>query len=204
MTDDAGRVFNYLSEKERMLQALSKAPESVVPIESAKNITRFADLIEGSRGGAIIRPQDIINKYGQEGLEQFARSEAGEITLNTVQNYQRVVPFVSEVIRRSPFGNFVAFPSEIIRNTTNAVSRGIKELASDNPELQKIGMRRLTGAVTTTAAMPTALTSLGMALTGVAKEKIEAFQRTGATPWDRTGTLIPVASDRNGNPTQFF
>lgn len=204
MTDDAGRVFNYLSEKERMIQALSKAPESVVPIESAKNITRFADLIEGSRGGAIIRPQDIINKYGQEGLEQFARSEAGEITLNTVQNYQRIVPFVSEVIRKSPFGNFVAFPSEIIRNTTNAVSRGIKELASDNPELQKIGMRRLTGAVTTTAAMPTALTSLGMALTGVAKEKIEAYQRTGATPWDRTGTLIPVASDKDGNPTQFF
>jgi len=204
MTDDAGRVFNYLSEKERMLQALSKAPESVVPIESAKNITRFADLIEGSpRTGAVIKPQDIINKYGNEGLEQFARSEAGEITLNTVQNYQRVVPIVGEVVRRSPFGNFVAFPAEIIRNTTNAVSRAIKELASDNPELQKIGMRRLTGAVTTTAAMPTALTSLGMALTGVTKEKIEAYKRNGA-PWDRTGTLIPVASDRNGNPTQFF
>jgi len=203
MTDDTGRVFNYLSEKERMFQALSKAPESVVPIESAKNITRFADLIEGSKGGAVIKPQDIINKYGEEALEQFARSEAGEITLNTVQNYQRIVPFVSEVIRKSPLGNFVAFPTEIIRNTTNALSRSIKELASENKELQKIGMRRLTGAVTTTAALPTALTSLGMALTGVTKEKIEAYKRNGA-PWDRTGTLIPIASDKDGNPTQMF
>ena len=205
MTDDAGRVFNYLNEKDRMLKAFVRAPDGAVPIESAKNITRFADLIQGSpRTGAIIKPQDIINKYGDEALEQFARSEAGEVTLNTVQNYQRVVPAVGEVVRKSPFGNFVAFPAEIIRNTTNAVSRGIKELASDNPELQKIGMRRLTGAVATTMAIPTGLTKLGTSLTGVDEEKIEAYRRSFAAPWDKTGTLIPLASDKDGNPTQFF
>tara|TARA_R110002020_G_scaffold17455_3_gene61290 strand:+ start:52 stop:3966 length:3915 start_codon:yes stop_codon:yes gene_type:complete len=203
MTDDAGRVFNYLSEKDRMIKALVNEPGSVVPIESAKNMTRFADLIEGSRGGAVIKPQDIIDRYGQEALEQFARSEAGEITLNTVQNYQRIVPFAGKLVRQSPLGNFVAFPAEIIRNTSNALSRGIKELASSNTELQKIGMRRVTGAVTTASLTGTALTSLGMALTGVTKEKIEAYKRNGA-PWDRTGTLIPIASDRHGNPTQMF
>ena len=205
MTDDAGRVFNYLNEKDRMLKAFVRAPDGAVPIESAKNITRFADLIQGSPStGAVIKPRDIIERYGDEALEQFARSEAGEVTLNTVQNYQRVVPIVGEVVRRSPFGNFVAFPAEIIRNTTNAVSRGIKELASDNSELQKIGMRRLTGAVATTMAIPTALTKLGTSLTGVDEEKIEAYRRSYAAPWDKTGTLIPIASDKNGNPTQFF
>ena len=204
MTDDAGRVFGYLNEKERFMQALIKESDSLVPIEASKNIIKFADDIQAGRGGAMIRPSEIISKYGDEGLEMFVRGEMGEVAANTIQNYQRVVPIVGEVIRRSPFGNFVAFPAEIMRNTSNAVSRGIKELASDNKELQKIGMRRLTGAVATTTALPTGLVALGSALTGVNKEKIDSYKRSFAAPWDRTASLIPIASDKDGNPTQFI
>ena len=205
MTDDTGRVFNYLNEKDRFRKAISNSLDSSIPIESAKNITRFADLIQGSsRTGAIIKPQDILNKYGEEGLEKFIRSESAEITANTVQNYQRVVPIVSQVIRKLPLGNFVAFPAEIIRNTSNAYSRGIKELLSDNKEIQKIGMRRVVGATTTTAALPSSLLALGMTLTGVNKDSVNAYKRSFAAPWDRTATLVPIASDKDGNPTQFF
>ena len=204
MTDDAGRVFGYLNEKSRLAQALKIEPNAFVPIQSPKNMTRFADLIESGGGVGKIKPQDIINRYGEEGLERFVRSEAGEVAGNTIQNYQRIVPFVSTVIRNSPLGNFVAFPSEIIRNTANAVSRGITELASENTAIQKIGMRRLTGAVATTSMLPAGLVSLGSALTGVEKEKIDAYKRSFAAPWDRTASLIPIASDKNGNPTQFI
>ena len=204
MTDDAGRVFGYLNEKSRLVQALKAEPNAFVPIQSPKNMTRFADLIESGGGTGKIKPQDIISKYGEEGLERFVRSEAGEVAGNTIQNYQRIVPFVSTVIRNSPLGNFVAFPSEIIRNTANAVSRGITELASENTAIQKIGMRRLTGAVATTSMVPAGLVSLGSALTGVEKEKIDAYKRSFAAPWDRTASLIPIASDKDGNPTQFI
>ena len=204
MTDDAGRVFGYLNEKERFMQALIKESDSLVPIESSKNIVRFADDIQAGKGGAMIRPSEIISKYGDEGLEMFVRGEMGEVAANTIQNYKRVVPGVGVVIRNSPFGNFVAFPAEIMRNTANAVSRGIKELASDNKELQKIGMRRLTGAVATTGALPAGLVALGSALTGVDKEKIDSYKRSFAAPWDRTASLIPIASDKNGDPTQFI
>ena len=204
MTDDAGRVFGYLNEKSRLVQALKAEPNAFVPIQSPKNMTRFADLIESGGGSGKIKPQDIISKYGEEGLERFVRSEAGEVAGNTIQNYQRIVPFVSTVIRNSPLGNFVAFPSEIIRNTANAVSRGITELASENTAIQKIGMRRLTGAVATTSMLPAGLVSLGSALTGVEKEKIDAYKRSFAAPWDRTASLIPIASDKDGNPTQFI
>ncbi len=205
MTDDTGRVFNYLNEKERFKIALSKNLDASVPIESGKNITRFADIIEASsRTGAVVKPKDILEKYGEEGLEKFIRSESSEITANTVQNYQRVVPIVSEYIRKLPIGNFVAFPAEIIRNTSNAYSRGIKELLSDNKEIQKIGMRRVVGATSTTAAIPTALSAIGGTLTGVEDDKVKAYKRSFAAPWDRTATLIPIASDKDGNPTQFF
>ena len=204
MTDDAGRVFGYLNEKERFMQALLKESDSLVPVEASKNIIKFADDIQSGAGGAVIRPSEIISKYGDEGLEMFVRGEMGEVAANTIQNYQRVVPGVGVVIRNSPFGNFVAFPAEIMRNTTNAVSRGIKELASDSKELQKIGMRRLTGAVVTTGSLPAGLVALGSALTGVTKEKIEAYKRSSAAPWDKTASLIPIASDKDGNPTQFI
>jgi len=204
MTDDAGRVFGYLNEKERFLQAVLKEPDSFIPIDASKNLVKFSDLVEAGKGGARIKPSDIINKYGEEGLESFVRGEMGEVAANTIQNYKRVVPGVGSVIRNSPFGNFVAFPAEIIRNTSNAVSRSIRELASDSKELQKIGMRRLTGAVATTTALPTGLVALGSALTGVTKEKIDAYKRSFAAPWDRTASLIPIASDKDGNPTQFI
>jgi len=65
-------------------------------------------------------------------------------------------------------------------------------------------MRRLTGAVATTSMLPVGLVSLGSALTGVEKEKIDAYKRSFAAPWDRTASLIPIASDKDGNPTQFI
>tara|TARA_Y100001973_G_C5206912_1_gene342137 strand:+ start:2873 stop:6781 length:3909 start_codon:yes stop_codon:yes gene_type:complete len=205
MTDDTGRVFNYLNEKERFKIAISNSLDASVPIESAKNITRFANIIQASpRTGAVVKPKDIIENYGEEALERFIKSESAEITANTVQNYQRVVPIVSQIIRRLPIGNFVAFPSEIIRNTFNAYSRGVKELLSDNKQIQKIGMRRVVGATATTASIPTALLAIGSTLTGVDNEKVDAYKRSFAAPWDRTATLIPIASDKDGNPTQFF
>lgn len=205
MTDNAGRVYNYLNEKVRFNNAIKKNLDGEIPIDSAKNILEFSDIIKGSsQTGAVIKPRDIINRYGEEALEKFIRNEAGEITANTVQNYQRIVPIVKDVIRKLPVGNFVAFPSEIIRNTYNALGRSIKELTSNNAEIQKIGMRRLTGAVATTSQLPSGVLALGHLLTGVDKEKTDAYKRSFAAPWDRTATLVPIASDKNGNPTQFF
>ena len=34
--------------------------------------------------------------------------------------------FIKNVVRRSPFGNFVSFPSEVIRNIVNITDRGLK------------------------------------------------------------------------------
>ena len=204
MTDNTARVFNYMGEKQRLLQALRNNPNDFVPVESVKSITKYADLIElNSFGKPVIKPSDIINKFGGDELSMFARAEAGEISQQTVQNYQRTMGFV-DIIKQLPVGNFAAFPAEIFRNTTNAVQRSIRELASDNKEIQEIGMRRLAGASFTIGGTGFALTKGLSALTGVAQEKIDAYKRSYAMPWDKTATLIPIASDENGNPTELF
>ena len=204
MTDNAARVFSYMGEKKRFLQAMKNNTDGFVPVQAVKNMTRYADLVElNAFGKPVIKPSSIINKFGDDGLEMFARAEAGDIAQQTVQNYQRTMGFVDK-LKLAPVGNFVAFPAEIFRNTGNAVARGIREVASENPEIQKIGMRRLAGATFTLGGTGYALERIGTTLTGVDQEKVEAYKRSYGMPWDKTATLVPVASDKDGNPTQFF
>ena len=57
-------------------------------------------------------------------------------------NYSYVSDFIKG-LRRSPLGNFVSFPAEIIRTSHNIVQQGLKELR--DPALRSIGARRLIG-----------------------------------------------------------
>ena len=208
MTDDTARVFNYFLEKPRFKNALNiiradknlKPGAEFVPVESLTNIKNFQNNITiGKNGGAVLD----IRKLTDDQVEAFARAETAELTLNTVQNYQRVVPIVREGISRLPIGNFTAFPAEMIRNGTNALHRAIRELGSESPELQKIGMRRLAGTITAGGGFGAGITAAGAYLTGVTYDQIKAFQRQG-TPWEETATMVPVGSDEFGNPTEFF
>ena len=55
------------------------------------------------------------------------KKEAADIVKNTVPNYA----FVGDVVRTArllPVGNFMSFPSEMIRTTTNIGGQAIKEL----------------------------------------------------------------------------
>ena len=79
-----------------------------------------------------------------------------------------------------------------------------KELASDNPLIRASGMRRLTGALTVTTALPTGAAALGSALTGANQEQIDAYRRSFAAPWDKAATLVPLATDPAGNVTEFY
>jgi hypothetical protein len=76
----------------------------------------------------------------------------------------------------------------------------LDELADPSVEIQKIGLRRLTGALTTTAVMPATLTQMGYMLSGVSKEEMEAYQRSIAPPWERNARLIPTGRQEDGTP----
>ena len=84
-------------------------------------------------------------------LERYAKAMPNasketleELALNAVRmtmpNYD-FVPKAVQVLRQLPFGNFVAFPAEMIRNTANTFRLAAKEIA--DPNLRKIGYTRL-------------------------------------------------------------
>jgi hypothetical protein len=200
MSDDAARMFAWNAEQAKLKNAIKASGAQPIPVRSARATIEFKDIISNTPNGPVVKASDLTG----EALEKFVKAEAAEITLNTVPTYSRVPDAVKAMKYFPLLGNFVAFPSEIIRNTANTLARASTELASGNSELAKIGARRLAGAATVTMGLPTALVATGNALTGVDQEKIDAYKRSFAAPWDKTATLIPTGSDKNGNPTGFY
>jgi len=144
------------------------------------------------------------------------KQEAANIVKNTVPNYAYVGSAV-KTSRLLPIGNFMSFPSEIIRTTTNIAEQGLKELRHSRPtvgsnitpwvfdkELNKLvkndnimystGLKRIAGMATTLTAVPVAVTEGAKALYDVTEEEIEAL-RQFVPEWSKNSTLIPIRDD---------
>ena len=173
--DDIWKVYNYTFESNKLRNALAK----MTPDQQSDFILRKSG-----------KPMDT---------DAFIREEAARIVRNTVPNYN-LAPEAIKSLRRAPVGNFIAFPYEIMRTGVNTIARGIDELADPNVEIQKIGMRRLMGALTTFSVIPAGISSMGYALSGVSKEEMDAYQRSLAPPWEKNARLVPVGRHEDGTP----
>ena len=120
--------------------------------------------------------------------------ESSDIVRNTVPNYAYVSDFLKG-IRRSPLGNFVSFPAEIIRTSTNIVQRGIREVK--DPIKRGIGARRLAGFGTAVTIIPPAVTEVFRGLYGVTRDQVTAV-RDFLPEWSKGDTVV-VTKDKEGN-----
>ena len=119
---------------------------------------------------------------------------AASIVRNTVPNYAYVSDFIKG-LRRSPLGNFVSFPAEIVRTTFNITEQGLKELA--DPALRSIGARRLIGLGTTLAIIPPTVVEAFRGMYGITRDELAAM-RNFLPEWSRESTIIP-SKDKDGN-----
>ncbi len=144
--------------------------------------------------------------YAAKGITRTAdqlEEEAASIVRNNIPNYDYVGSFIKG-LRRFPVGNFVSFPAEIIRTSTNIVRRGLDEITmtmkNDKGEtvrpLYKIGMQRLLGMGVTTAAVPYATVEMAKALHNVTQDELNAMRRYVAD-WSKNSTLIPLRDKDN-------
>ena len=144
--------------------------------------------------------------YAAKGITRTAEQleeEAASIVRNNIPNYDYVGDFIKG-LRRFPVGNFVSFPAEIIRTSTNIVRRGLDEISTtmknDKGEtvrpLFKIGMQRLLGMGVTTAAVPYATVEMAKALHNVSQDELNAMRRYVAD-WSKNSTLVPLRDKDN-------
>jgi len=187
-SDDIWKIYSYEMELGRLKNAFKNSPLDL-PVTDVQNSL----MLKGRK------PSQLV---GDE-VETFLEREAASIVKDTVPNYARVPEFI-KTLRRMPFGNFVAFPAEIIRTSGNTYGRAIKELGSNSGDIRSIGMRRLMGSMTVDAGMYGGLMAGGLALTGSTMEQVDAYKRSFAAPWERNAMLIPMATDKDGKITDFY
>ena len=136
--------------------------------------------------------------------QDYFEKEAANIVKNNIPNYSYVSDFVKG-LRKMPVGNFVSFPAEIMRTSTNIVKRALDEISFTatlangdvvNP-LASIGYKRLTGMAATTLAVPYAAVEGAKALYNVTEDEMDAMRRYVAD-WSKNSTLIPIRDEETG------
>ncbi len=147
---------------------------------------------------------------------QGLKQEAANIVKNTVPNYAYVGSAV-KTARILPIGNFMSFPAEIIRTTTNIAEQGLKELRhskptrgsnvtpyvidaetgqlvkNDNP-MYGTGFKRLTGMATTLVVVPEVVVEGAKAIYDVTEDEIQAL-RQFVPDWSKNSKLVPIRTD---------
>ena len=120
--------------------------------------------------------------------------EAANIVRNTVPNYSYVGDFV-KAMRRTPLGNFMSFPAEIVRTSGNILHLGLKE--ARNPLFKAQGLKRLASFGATTAAAPAVAGAMLKGMYGVTAGTIAAI-REFLPSFSKDSTIYAI-KDKEGN-----
>jgi hypothetical protein len=130
--------------------------------------------------------------------DEALKEVSAHLVTNTIPTYSKV-PQIIKNIRVLPFGNFIAFPAEILRTSSNLLTIGARELTSSNPFIRQMGARRLIGASMTFGGVGKVVQETAEYVTGVTPDQMDAFQRSFAPEYQKNSTLIPLTQpDENG------
>ena len=74
-----------------------------------------------------------------EKVEEAIKQASGWYVRNTMPTYS-MVPDLIKAIRVTPFGNFVAFPAEMIRTSAKTLQVNMREMASSDVVMKRDGI----------------------------------------------------------------
>jgi len=196
--DDFWKVINWNLERNRY----SKLSETLnINKDNYKKI-----LAEESTKGKYFRKLVQRDEYAMESFDNFLDEIAGNITRNRVPNYG-YVGRTAKALRQSPFGNFIAFPLEIMRTGNNIFTGAIDDITAgigkgtfaspEIPELMQLGLKRLTSFGMTVGGVPYALAETFKAKNDVTDEEMNALRRI-VPEWSKNSTLLPTGRDEKG------
>jgi hypothetical protein len=157
-------------------------------------------LTEESEKGKFLRSMAPRSDIASESYQSFLDEVAGNLTRNQVPNYN-YIGRTGQALRQSPFGNFVAFPLEMMRTGNNIYTQAINEITIGkqlgSKELQGLGYRRLFGFGSTVAGIPLVVSEGFKAMHNVTDEELNALRRY-VPEWSKNSTLIPTGRNDKG------
>ena len=195
-------VLDGLKINEKNYRQVLRAPERYLPTGAvnpdfatlAKQLDIEEELLDNSAKffRKITKRQDIAN----ESFEGFLDEIGGSLVRNQVPNYN-YVGRTGRALRQTPYGNFIAFPLEVMRTGNNIMAQAIEEITSGIPSIRNIGYQRLFGFGSTILGLPKALTEWYKAKNNVSEKEMSALRKF-VPEWSKNSTLLPVGRDENG------
>jgi len=200
--DDVWRIFNFKTESQKIQSMIAASEIKGKPfmMKASTPVQRKIAVDAGldpNNLDVTKLPNTKEAKQLNRSFDDFIDEEAAFITRDVVPTYERV-PEVIRLLRKTPLGNFIAYPAEIIRTSLNILGRSITELSSENALMRARGMERLLGFSATSVGITSGITALGHMMTGSTEEQLDAYRRSGANPWDTNASLVTVQTDENG------
>jgi hypothetical protein len=184
---DFGSVVGQDKALRGMLKPLSKIKKWTEDAYTAEDDFWKISTFLGERARYARAYQNMGKKISADELDEIAAN----IVRNNVPNYDYVSGTVKE-LRKWPIGNFVSFPAEILRTSTNIFQTALKEIKT--PGLQSIGWQRMAGMTFATTMVPVGLTKMAQYVYDVSEDELAAIRRFVA-PWSKNSTIIPIKTE---------
>ena len=209
-----GETFNSYNGLSRMLERPRKFMKASQEYYTAEDdfwkigswTAEMSRLEKSFADKGLTRGMGFVDKAGNNVrlTQEYFEKEAANIVKNNIPNYSYVSDFVKG-LRRLPVGNFVSFPAEIMRTSTNIVKRALDEISftakladgSEIKPLANIGYKRLAGMAGTTLVVPYAAVEGAKALYNVTDDEMDAMRRF-VPDWSKNSTLIPIRDKETG------
>ena len=135
-------------------------------------------------------PKNLLGQ--QRGLEEAIKEASAWYVRNTMPTYS-LVPRLIQAIRILPIGNFVSFPSEMIRTTINTTRVNLREIASNDKVLREMGYRGLLGQFTVLGGASVAAKGIYSTATGVGQDLMEAYKMYVAPEFQRNSDIMAIS-----------
>ena len=229
-SDDVWKLYNYEFETNKLRNALRGLTDEQkflyltkngedMSSETYQNWARAGGRIEKDAAGKlritnlksieqVVDDADPVFKFKRDiGMEknynvidELMLDRAAQIVRDTVPNYN-MAPQALRLARQLPVGNFITFPYEIWRTSTNIIRQSLDEMTSGIDEVKKIGQRRLAGLTSAMVIIPGALATTAYSLTNVSRDEMKAYQRSFGATWEKNALLIPLSKAKDGTLT---
>ena len=151
-----------------------------------KELIKQEELVTGQKYNPVSKITNKTKTY-DDAVDEFAAWYAR----NLMPTYS-LVPEAVRVIRMTPIGSFISWPSEILRLTGVAARTALREASSTNVAIQQNGLRKLMGMTLTLGAAGAVMDRVFEQYTGVDKPMIKAFRRSFAYEYDRNSRFTAV------------
>ena len=161
-------------------------------LKSVKDIEEYLAM-HGQRFDKV----DVITGV-TKGLDDALDEAAAFMLRNTYPTYSKVPPAIQQLRKIPFFGNFVSFPSEMLRTGTTSIAMSLKNITSSNPRLRQMGIKQLMSAYLAGYGFGAGLTAVSYYLTGTTQEQWDAWKRSGAAPWDQNSQMYAITPFKNG------